>query len=422
MSTTVNKSDELNLYSYLLHLDNTGAVSTITLLAFGFGQWLKFVTFHTTTQMLNTPLYNWHLSRSARMVEFGGWAMPVQYSSVIEEHNATRNAIGLTDVSHMGRFTFDGGGACAFLDSVLSRDVTSLKLGQIRYSFVLNENAGILDDVLIGMLARENQQPYYLLVVNASNRDKIKTVIENQLAAKKADVTFADNTESSAMLALQGAKAVELLEPYVVGGVKTLKYYNGKIAELRSPLPVHEAVITRTGYTGEDGFEITVPANCGGPLAETLRTFGEPFGLKLVGLGARDTLRLEAGMPLYGHELSETVNPFEAGLAYACCLDGADYTGRDALRRIANLQLERVRVGIAIEGRKPAREGCPIIADGKQIGITTSGSYSPTLDRPIAMGFVSPEYSSQGQMLQIDIRGKISGAVVVPLPFYNRQA
>ena len=372
--------------------------------------------------MLHTPLYDWHLARSARMVEFGGWAMPVQYTSVIEEHLATRSAVGLTDVSHMGRFRFEGAEACRFLDSLLSRDMIALKPGQVRYSLILNAEAGILDDVLIGRFDPDEQTPLYVLVVNASNRDKIKKVIEKRLNEIDAKVTFTDQTEATAMLAVQGPRSLELLASYVNADLAAIKYYNGRFTTLRAPLPVTDALITRTGYTGEDGFEITVAAGQGAALAEALRTLGEPLGLKPVGLGARDTLRLEAGMPLYGHEMSEAVNPVEAGLVYACCLDGADYPGRDAVRRLAERAPTRIRVGITLEGRRPAREQSALFVDGRQIGVTTSGSFAPTLDRPIAMGFVSPDFSSPGQVLQIDIRGKIADGSVVPLPFYKRNS
>lgn len=371
--------------------------------------------------MRRTPLYDWHVAQGARMVEFGGWEMPVQYTSVIEEHTATRTAVGLTDVSHMGRLIFSGPDAGTFLDSLLSRDVSALRSAQIRYSLITNEQGGIVDDVLIGLFESAENDSFYTLVVNASNRMKVLAILEERLRRYDGKVSLTDQTEATAMFAIQGPKAVELLAPLVAEEIATMKYYNGRRVMLKAPLPMHEAMLTRTGYTGEDGFELTVEKSMAEKTADCLLERGKPLGLRPTGLGARDTLRLEAGMPLYGHELSETTNPFEAGLGYACCLDGADYPGRDLLRKAAKSPPKRLRVGIQIEGKRPARENCGIEADGRRIGTTTSGSLAPTLAVPVAMGYVDSEFSSPGRLVRLDIRGKIVEGRIVPLPFYKRK-
>lgn len=387
--------------------------------------------------MLHTPLNEWHVAHGGRMVDFAGWYMPVQYTSVVEEHLATRRAVGITDVSHMGRLLFEGPGACRFLDSLLTRDVAALKPGQVRYSLIANEHGGIHDDVLIGFFPLPDGSPCYFLVVNASNREKILALLAEQTTEagrlgegggenSDGEYRFVDRTVSTGMVAIQGPRAVEVVQRFADVDVAKIKYYHGLSLRLRPPFDV-EVLLTRTGYTGEDGFEITLPAERTTLLWETLHEKGAPLGLLPVGLGARDTLRLEAGMPLYGHELGEEINPFEAGLSYACHLDGADFRGRDALRRLAEIPPRRCRVGIELDGKRPAREGCPILSDAqdvpasRRIGIVTSGTFAPLLEKPIAQGFVETEFSSPGQLVTIDIRGKIATGRVVPLPFYQRK-
>jgi len=367
--------------------------------------------------MNRTPLFDWHVAHGARMVEFGGWEMPVQYSSIVQEHEATRNAVGITDVSHMGRLTFEGLGACEFLDSILSRNIAVIKPGQIRYSLLTNDNGGIVDDLLVGLLAREGDEPYYFVVVNASNREKDLAVFREHLASA-SDVTMKDLTMDWAMIAVQGPKSVELLQPFLSADLSTIKYYNGVETTFRSGN--RWGLITRTGYTGEDGFELCVDSYFAEQIAQELRKAGELWGTVPVGLGARDTLRLEAALPLYGHEMNDDTNPFEAGLSYALHLDGPNFPGRDILKRIKDEPLRKVRIGLEMSEKRPAREGSEIFADNERIGRVTSGTFAPTLQKPIAMGYVPPEFSPVGQSLAIDIRGKRSPATVVPLPFYKR--
>ena len=367
--------------------------------------------------MNRTSLFDWHVSHGARMVEFGGWEMPVQYSSVIQEHEATRTAVGITDVSHMGRLAFQGSDACAFLDSILSRNIAVIKPGQIRYSLLTNDSGGIVDDLLVGLLTRENGSPYYLVVVNASNREKDLAVFQTFLSSVDG-VTMRDLTTDWAMIAVQGPKAVDLLQPFVSADLSTIKYYNGIETTFRSEN--RWCLLTRTGYTGEDGFELCVAADTAEQVAQELLDAGASFGAVPVGLGARDTLRLEAALPLYGHEMNETINPFEVGLAYALHLDGPAFPGRDALKRIKEEPLRKVRIGLEMSDKRPAREGCEIFSGDAKIGRVTSGTFAPSLQKPIAMGYVPPEFSQIGQVLSVDIRGKRSPATIVPLPFYKR--
>jgi aminomethyltransferase len=382
----------------------------------------------STQSLLRTPLYEWHVAHGARMVEFAGWSMPIQYTSIIEEHEATRSACALTDISHMGRLRFEGPGAAEFLAGLLTRRVADMVPSQIRYSLVTNEAGGILDDVLIGYYHDEFGQPFYVLVVNASNRQKIVEWTAAHLPRERAEqrgreIVWTDVTYLWAMFAIQGPRSLELLEPLVDEDLASMKYYRGAQVRILHPAARRQGgIISRTGYTGEDGFELSIGAPIAADLWEVLMERGKSLGLVPTGLGARDTLRLEAGMPLYGHELSETVNPFEAGLGSVCHLVGCDFPGRDALKRLQDEPLRRTRVGLELAGRRPAREHSAIYVGETVIGETTSGTYSPTLKRPIAMGYVAPEFAAPGTEVQIDVRGRKEPARIVKLPFYRRNS
>ena len=375
---------------------------------------------------LYTPLYEWHVARGGRMVEFAGWQMPVQYTSIIDEHVATRTAGGLTDISHMGRLRFEGPGAAVFLAELLTRRVGDLAEGQIRYSLVTNEQGGILDDVLVGHYHNANGQPFYVVVVNASNREKIVRWVQEHLPPERAmrqghEVLFSDVTSLWAMFAIQGPQAMKLLQPLIDVDLQWMKYYRGAQARILHPAAQRQGgIVSRTGYTGEDGFELSVGASIAPAVWKALIEMGEPLGVVPTGIGARDTLRLEAGMPLYGHELSEQIDPFQAGVGFACHLTGYDFPGRDALKEIEKTPPKYVRVGLELVGRRVARQGCSILAGEQTIGEVTSGTFSPTLSKPIAMGYILPEFSAVGTELLIDIRGRKEIARVVQLPFYSR--
>src|SRR5262249_54419270 len=297
-------------------------------------------------ELLRTACHDWHVAHGGRMVDFAGWEMPVQYSSIVAEHHAVRRAAGLFDIAHMGRLKFTGPEAAKLLDYLVTNDVTSLSVGQIKYALVTNEQGGILDDVLVYRLA-----DCYLLVVNASNRQKILDWIEKHRGRFK--VTVEDQTVPRFMLALQGPRAQALLQPLVDVDLAGVKYYFGTPARVQG----QAGYVSRTGYTGEDGFEVIIPADHAMELWEALINSGTPLGLLPAGLGCRDTLRLEAGMPLYGHELNETIDAFTAGLAFGVRLDAGDFIGRAALIAARAKPNRLRRVGLEVGGKPVAPQG-----------------------------------------------------------------
>jgi aminomethyltransferase len=376
-----------------------------------------------TSSLARTPIYPWHASHSGRMVDFAGWSMPLQYTSIVAEHHATRTAAGLFDVSHMGRIRLAGPQAESLLDHLVTRRIATLAPGQIRYALVTNEAGGILDDVLVYHLQdRRGGRPYYQLVVNANNRQKIVGWIDAHRPAN-ADVEIVDQTLDTAMIAVQGPRAMEILRRLGVtdpAGFDPagLKYYTGADIELAHA----PAIVSRTGYTGEDGCELIVPAAAALDVWQGLLEAGESTGAVAAGLGCRDTLRLEAAMPLYGHELSEQINPFQAGLGFAVDLEDRSFPGRDALVKLRGDKNQPRRVGWELAGRRAAREGYAVLAGGERVGHVTSGTFSPTLDRPIAMGYCRPEWAEAATEVSIDIRGRGERARVVKLPFYRRRS
>lgn len=360
-------------------------------------------------QLSRTACHDWHVSHGGRMVDFAGWEMPVQYSTIIEEHNAVRNTAGLFDIAHMGRLQFTGPDACQFLDHLVTNDVTKIDVGQIRYALVTNQDGGILDDVLVYRF-----QDFYLLVVNASNRLKIVDWIDQHQGP--FDVEVADLTTERFMAALQGPKSIDILNPLVDADISEIRYYHGIEARVFD-VP---ALVSRTGYTGEDGFEVIVASENGAELWQALIDRGSDAGLLPTGLACRDTLRLEAAMPLYGHELDETIDPFTAGLSFAVKLKAGAFIGKEALVAEKANENRRQRVGLDLEGRRIAREGATLHVGDQHVGIVTSGTFSPTFEKSIAMAYVEPGYAELGTTLEVDIRGKRVNAVITQLPFYKR--
>jgi aminomethyltransferase len=366
-------------------------------------------------ELNRTPLYDWHVAHGGRMVDFAGWSMPVQYGSIVDEHHATRRAIGLFDISHMGRLIVDGPDARAFLDSLLTRRIDDMTPGQVRYSLMCNNAGGVLDDVLVYQIhLPEGGLSGYGLVVNASNRTKILAWIGGRRA--KFDVQIQDKTGDYAMIAAQGPRAIEALDAITDYELTSLRYYHGVMARIGA----YRAFVSRTGYTGEDGCEIICDAADAGILWSQLMERAAELGGGAVGLAARDTLRLEAGMPLYGHELGEDINPVQAGLDFAVNLRNREFAGREAIVRCQKEHTQPVRVGLQLEGKRPAREGAVILQADRPVGSVTSGTFSPTFERPIAMGYVKPTAAAPGTPLAVDIRGQHHAAQVVPLPFYQR--
>ncbi len=373
------------------------------------------------TPLAVTPLHSWHVTAGARMAPFAGFQMPIQYQGIVAEHQACRSTAALFDVSHMGRLRFDGEGSAELLDHLLSRRVIGLPIGAVRYGLMCNAEGGVLDDVLVSHLQTPSGSQYHLLVVNASNRAKIIRWITPHLA-DFSTVTMSDRTELTAMIAIQGPRAVEVTARLFRAHVDQLKRYRAVITE-QFGKPV---IVSRTGYTGEDGFELIVRADEALRVWENLLLVGREYGFCAAGLGARDTLRLEAGMPLYGHELSEQIDPISAGLRFACTLDGRSFIGDEALRRISEQGPEQVRIGLLPEGKRPVREGCKVLGPNDEpVGWITSGAPSPTLQRPIAMAMVDAALVDRttgvAQVdLRIDNRGHHQPATSVPLPFYHR--
>jgi glycine cleavage system T protein (aminomethyltransferase) len=371
-----------------------------------------------TTELARTPLHDWHVAHGGRMVDFAGWSMPVQYISISEEHRATRTAVGVFDISHMGRLRFFGPDAAGFLDAVVTRRVTDMKPGQVRYALVCNAAGGILDDVLVYRLPTEpntdEQSPSHQLVVNASNRAKVVEWLERRLPdyATRMD----DVTTQTAMIAVQGPRAVGLLKPLVDCNLSAMRYYTSSAGRFEGI----DCFVSRTGYTGEDGCEIICEAEDAPTIWDRTIALAEAAGGMAVGLGARDTLRLEAAMPLYGHELSEHMNPIQAGLGFAVNTEGREFVGRAALEQLAGDTKQPVRVGLNLDGRRVPRQGCAVLQGEEPVGEITSGTFSPTFERPIAMAYVRPSAQTAGTRLAVDIRGTPHAAVVVPLPFYER--
>ncbi|WP_037198890.1 glycine cleavage system aminomethyltransferase GcvT [Rhodopirellula baltica] len=364
---------------------------------------------------LQTPLDAWHRQAGAKMVPFAGYEMPIQYEGIVAEHQACRTKAALFDVSHMGRLRFDGDHAAEFLDHVLTRRVTDMVPGQVRYGMVCNAEGGVLDDVLVSFLQTPSERRFHLLVVNASNREKILKWFEPHLADFPT-VTMSDRTELTAMIAIQGPMAIEVCKKLFSIDPSRLKNYNAFITDqFKKPV-----IVSRTGYTGEDGLELIVRAEEAHRVWENVLLAGREAGFVPAGLGARDTLRMEAGMPLYGHELDETIDPITAGLKFGCNLKDRHFIGEDALRAVAEQGPTRCRIGLLPTGKRPAREGCDVLnADGEKIGQVTSGGPSPTLGVPIAMATIDAKHAKDPSF-QIDIRGKTTDALPTKLPFYKR--
>jgi aminomethyltransferase len=356
-----------------------------------------------------TVLYDQHVALGARMAPFAGWDMPIVYSSIIEEHQAVRTAWGVFDISHMGRIEISGPEAVALVQYVCTNNAATMKEGQVKYSLICNEDGGVQDDVLV-----YRWPDRFGLVVNAANREKVLQCLFRHRVQRAAAIE--DQTLATCMVAAQGPQAVDACRGLVPADLDALGYYYA----LRTTYAGQECLVSRTGYTGEDGLEFVVPAEQGQRLwQELLRRGGKPCGL-----GARDTLRLEAGMPLYGHELDEGTDPFQAGLGWAVKFDKGDFLGSARLQeRRQDTSLPR-RVGLELAGKRIAREGCPVLASqesGEVIGRVTSGTLAPTLQRSIAMAYVRPPYDAPGTAVAVDIRGRRETATVVKLPFYSRK-
>lgn len=388
------------------------------------------------TEARYTPLRARHESLGASFTDFGGWQMPVRYTSDLAEHHAVREAAGLFDISHMAEFLVHGGEAAAYLDYALAGRLSTMKIGKAKYSLLLAEDGGVIDDVIVYRLAEDR----FLIISNAGNRDAVAEALADRTRAHAfrrtpdkvagdgsfafvggaTGVTVEDVSDSFALIAVQGPASEAIVA--AIDGITDLttpwaeqKYYAWTDA-LFAGQPL---LIARTGYTGEDGFELLVRAEDTPALWDAALAAGEPHGLVAAGLAARDTLRLEAGMPLYGHELSLDIKPAQAGLGRVVAADKDDFVGKNAPAPAADA---RVLVGLTAEGKRAGRAGYAIVADDDSVlGEITSGALSPTLGHPIAMAFIDPSSADEGTTVNLDVRGKKIPATVTALPFYRRK-
>ncbi len=373
----------------------------------------------TTATLARTPFHPWSAERGARFVDFAGWEMPMSYGSIIDEHHACRTGAAFFDVSHMGRLRITGRHARKFLDRVCTRLILGMERGQVRYSLVCNERGGVRDDVLVYCYDEDD----YMMVVNASNRLKIMDWFRATKERENLTFSMEDITASTAMAAIQGPKVMELVGTFS-REIPTLKRY--RFAE--KSLMVAKLTVSRTGYTGEDGVELVMGSTVAKFVLPMLlrEKDGVAGAVRACGLGSRDSLRTEASMPLYGHEITEEIDPLSAGLGFAVKLDkgAADeregrFIGQDALEAVAKAGPKHRLVGFEVEGRRAARQGMGIHRGGEHVGHVTSGCLSPTLDKVIAMGYVPSELSAEGTEFEIDLGKARTAARIVKMPFYN---
>ncbi|MEU8247613.1 glycine cleavage system aminomethyltransferase GcvT [Nonomuraea sp. NPDC048916] len=355
-----------------------------------------------------TPLRDVHESLGATLTDFAGWLMPLRYGSESTEHNAVRQAAGLFDLSHMGEIFVTGPQAAEALDYALVGQLSALAIGRARYTMIVNERGGVIDDLIVYRLGDEE----FMVVANASNYEKVADELEGR--AKSYEAVVEDRSEQYALIAVQGPRAQEILATLTDADLAGLKYYAG----LPGLVDGRQALIARTGYTGEDGFELFVANQDAVPLWHAVTRAGEPYGLRPAGLSSRDTLRLEAGMPLYGNELGAELTPFDAGLGRVVKFDKpGDFVGRSALEAVKDTPPRRRLVGLVARGRRVPRHGYPVTKDGAVVGEVTSGAPSQTLGKPIALAYVDTE-AEEG--LAVDIRGSHEPVDLVELPFYRR--
>lgn len=359
-----------------------------------------------------TALHETHRTLGASFTDFAGWSMPVRYGSAVAEHNAVRSTAGLFDLTHMGELEVTGPQAAEALDHALVGRPTKIGIGRARYTMICQADGGILDDLVVYRLAEE----HFLIVANASNVDVVRDEVNERVAG--FDVEVRDCSEEWVLLAVQGPAAVAILDPLTDVEIDALRYYSIG----RGAIKNSDVLLARTGYTGEDGFEIYCRPQDATTLWETLLEAGRRHGMVPAGLACRDSLRLEAGMPLYGQELSRSLTPFEAGLGRIVAADKtADYIGREALERRRGEQPRQTLVGLVSTGRRSPRAGYAVLDEaGEQVGEITSGAPSPTLGHPIAMAYVAPEHQAPGTGLFVDLRGNREPVEVVALPFYSR--
>jgi aminomethyltransferase len=356
-----------------------------------------------------TALYDIHAALGGKIVPFAGYLMPIQYpKGIVAEHRRVRSTVGVFDVSHMGEFEFRGPDAAAFLNWITINDVSKLAVGQAQYSAFCYPDGGMVDDLLVYRFP-----DHYLMVVNAANLPKDRDWVEKHLPT--SGVQFTDRSDEFSLLAIQGPKAKDLLSKLTTVNLDSLDYYHlteGQVAG-------RPGIVARTGYTGELGYEVMVKNAFAVQLWQAIFEAGKPFEVEPIGLGARDTLRLEMKYCLYGNDIDATTNPLEAGLGWITKLDKGDFMGKAAIQAVKAAGLTRKLVGFEVLGKGLPRHGTPILKEGKLVGVTTSGNYSPMLDRGIGLGYVPVELSSIGTELELDLRGRVLPLRLVKTPFYQ---
>ena len=359
------------------------------------------------SEIKKTPFYKIHLDNKAKIVEFAGYWMPIQFKGIMEEHRRVRSTVGLFDITHMGEFEVRGKDSLAFLQKMTTNDVSRLSDYQVQYSSMCYDDGGIVDDLLVYKLPDR-----FFLVVNAANIEKDFNWLKSHLFG---DVKLEDLSDQTSLLAIQGPVAEKVMAKLTTVDLKKLQFYwaaKGKVAG-------KEILFSRTGYTGEDGFELYMPNEYGKHFWNAIMQAGKEFGMEPIGLGARDSLRLEMKYMLYGNDIDKTTNPLEAGLGWVVKLDKGDYIGKEPILKLKETGIRRKLVAFELSDKAFPRQHYPIEKDGKKIGEVTSGTFSPSLERGIGLGYVEVGYSEIGTKLEINIRGKSSAAMIIKPPFYK---
>jgi aminomethyltransferase len=359
-----------------------------------------------------TAFYNVHVGLGGKIVEFAGYEMPVQYTGIVEEHQRVRNAVGVFDVSHMGEVEVWGNDALAFLQKITVNDINKLSPGRVQYSAMCYPDGGIVDDLLVYHMG-----DHYMVVINASNTEKDIAWMKKNCFG---DVRLHDVSDATSLLAVQGPKSLATLKKITDVPLEPVEYYHW----VNGTLAGQPMIISRTGYTGELGFELYFPSDCalGEKIWAVIMEAGKEFGIGPTGLGARDSLRLEMGFCLYGNDIDQTTHPLEAGLGWITKLDKGEFNGRDVMVRAKQEGLKRRLVGFMADEKAFPRHGYPIAVGGREVGVVTSGTFSPTLEKGIGMGYVPVEFAKAGSQIQIMIRNKPVRATVVSIPFIKKQA
>ncbi len=361
----------------------------------------------TSSQIKETPFYKYHIEAGAKMIPFAGYMMPIQYTGITAEHQAVRENVGLFDLSHMGEFEISGPGALGFLQKMTTNDVSTIKLGQIQYTCMCYENGGIVDDLLIYHLGDR-----YMLVVNASNIEKDFEWLQSHL---NSDVKLKDLSDKYGLLAVQGPNSQKVMESISSYDFESMPYYNSAVTEIGG----HSVLFSRTGYTGEDGFEIYIHPDACDDIWEKIVEAGNKSDMLFIGLGARDSLRMEMKMTLYGNDIDQTTTPVEASLSWIVKLDKGSFVGSDIIKKQKKEKPKKRLICLELEGRAFPRPGYDLISEDQVVGKVTSGTFSPSLNKPIALGYLPLRLTKIGNTVNVKIRNKLFPAHVVKPPFYK---